>query len=164
MGNCHQKRRCEVEVDSSTITNKDFEQMIIEKYTDGIPRDIMFTMDIYHMGEHVHLSNFSSLEINFKDRIQTEDFVEKPSEYYKDKECSICLDSENMADATLKCGHSFHMTCINKYVKSKPLVVEKYERDVSSIDSYGNENNYTNICERVYRNNKECPLCRHHYQ
>ena len=58
------------------------------------------------------------LEIIIKNWIDISNFEKKSKKYYKNKECSICLEPLYNTDArTLNCGHDFHFGCLfPKYI------------------------------------------------
>lgn len=53
---------------------------------------------------------------NFKKKKLDNLFVVENGAFELDSMCSICLDNSNKKNIKLKCNHSFHKDCINKWI------------------------------------------------
>lgn len=56
----------------------------------------------------------------FKIIIEQKSLINKNNSFLEENVCSICFDSMNNSKTTLRCGHTFHESCINRWIKIKP--------------------------------------------
>lgn len=137
-------------VDSSDYTDEQMRQILNYYYQKCLDmcKDTIYYLTLDFLGESITFyshkeNNIINHKIVFNDRVSDDCRIIKSSEYYQNKECSICYEKPDM---TLKCGHDFHNSCIIKYIKTQRANLNDTPQDtprrLSSIVTI------------------ECPLCR----